>query len=66
MTEHDDAPGQPAARRPGAPARLARRGLAQDCPRFSGGRYADEEQEAAREGATTAETYRLPGYGRRR
>jgi hypothetical protein len=29
-----------------------------------GGRYADEEQEAARDGAEIAETYRLPGYCR--
>jgi hypothetical protein len=40
--------------------------LARACPRFNGGRYADEELEAAREGATIAETYRLPGSCRTR
>lgn len=31
---------------------MVRRGLARDCPRFSGGRYAALEQAAAMEGAT--------------
>ena len=47
-------------------AELVRQGLARDCPRFSGGRYADEELVAAQAGATIAETYRLPGYCRAR
>jgi micrococcal nuclease len=47
-------------------AELVRAGVARDCPRFSGGRYADEEMEAAQDGATIAETYRLPGYCRTR
>ncbi len=37
-------------------------GFALDCPRFSGGRYADEESEAAEAGATIRETYPLPRY----
>lgn len=45
-------------------AELVRAGVARDCPRFSGRRYADEEMEAAQDGATIAETYRLPGYCR--
>jgi micrococcal nuclease len=47
-------------------AELVRAGAARDCPRFSGGRYADEEREAAREGAGITEAYRLPGYCRGR
>jgi len=45
---------------------LVRRGLARDCPRFSGGRYAQAERRAAAEGASIAEVYTLPGYCRRR
>ncbi len=47
-------------------AELVRAGVARDCPRFSGGRYADEELEAARDGADIAEAYRLPGSCRTR
>lgn len=47
-------------------AEMVRRGLARDCPRFSGGRYARAEQAAARDGATIRESYRLPGYCRER
>ena len=47
-------------------AELVRAGVARDCPRFSGGRYADAERAAARDGAGIAEAYRLPGYCRRR
>jgi micrococcal nuclease len=45
---------------------MVQRGLARDCPRFSGGRYAVLEAQAATDGATIRETYRLPGYCRRR
>jgi micrococcal nuclease len=41
---------------------LVRQGLARDCPRFSGGRYAAAEREAARVGATIGARYKLPGY----
>jgi micrococcal nuclease len=41
-------------------------GLARDCPRFSGGRYAALEAQAATDGATITESYRLPGYCRPR
>ena len=47
-------------------AELVRRGLARDCPRYSGGRYAAAERAAARAGATIGAAYRLPGYCRRR
>ena len=33
-------------------AELVRQGLARDCPRYSGGRYAAAERQAAAEGAT--------------
>ena len=46
-------------------AELVRAGLARDCPRYSGGRYADEERAAARDGATIREWYELPGYCRK-
>lgn len=36
---------------------LVRRGLARDCPRFSGGRYAEAEREAADDGATIGRVY---------
>ena len=45
---------------------LVRRGLARDCPRFSGGRYARAEHRAAAEGATIGRAYTLPGYCRPR
>jgi micrococcal nuclease len=44
---------------------LVQQGLARDCPRFSGGRYAQAERRAAAEGSTIGEVYTLPGYCRR-
>ena len=41
-----------------------RSGVARDCPRFSQGRYAEAERDAAANGATIGRTYRLPGYCR--
>jgi endonuclease YncB( thermonuclease family) len=41
-------------------------GLARDCPRYSGGRYADAEQAAADRGSTIRVMYQLPGYCRGR
>jgi endonuclease YncB( thermonuclease family) len=41
---------------------LVRRGLARDCPRFSGGRYATAEHQAAANGATIGRAYSLPAY----
>jgi micrococcal nuclease len=45
---------------------MVEQGLARDCPRFSGGRYAVIEAQAVVEGATIRESYRLPGYCRER
>jgi micrococcal nuclease len=45
-------------------AEMVRRGVARDCPRFSGGRYHVIETQAAADGATIGRTYRLPGYCR--
>ena len=45
---------------------LVSTGLARDRPRYSGGRYALIEGQAAADGATLRESYRLPGYCRRR
>ena len=45
---------------------LVAKGLARDCPRYSGGRYDEIEQAAVDQGATIRETYRLPGYCARR
>ena len=45
---------------------LVSAGLARDCPRFSGGRYAVVEAQAAAGGATIRKDYRLPGYCRGR
>ena len=45
---------------------LVSAGLARDCLRYSGGRYARIEVQAAADGATIQESYRLPGYCRRR
>ena len=45
---------------------LVSAGLARDCPRFSGGRYAILETQAAAGGATIRKDYRLPGYCRPR
>jgi endonuclease YncB( thermonuclease family) len=41
---------------------MIQRGVARDCPRFSGGRYAQAERDAAANGATIRASYRLPGY----
>jgi micrococcal nuclease len=45
---------------------LVQRGLARDCPRFSGGRNAVIEAQAAADGATIRRDYRLPEYCRKR
>jgi endonuclease YncB( thermonuclease family) len=45
---------------------MVRQGLARDCQRFSGGRYAEAERRATAEGSTIGRTYRLPGYCQRR
>jgi micrococcal nuclease len=45
-------------------AEMVLRGVARDCPRFSGGRYHVIEAQAAADGATIGRTYRLPGYCR--
>jgi micrococcal nuclease len=41
---------------------MVRRGLARDCPHFSGGRYERLERAAADEGALISQFYPLPGY----
>ena len=41
---------------------LIKDGFARDCPRFSGGRYAEAEHTAKQNGATISETYKLPRY----
>jgi len=43
-------------------ALIIRAGLARDCPRYSGGRYAADERQAKRTGLH--KVYRLPGYCR--
>ncbi|MEO0637887.1 MAG: thermonuclease family protein [Pseudomonadota bacterium] len=43
-------------------AEMVRLGFARDCPRFSGGEYADEEAEARAAGRNLSLSYRLPGY----
>jgi endonuclease YncB( thermonuclease family) len=43
---------------------MVREGLARDCPRFSGGRYAKTERDAAANGAKIGRVYSLPGYCR--
>src|SRR5690606_8535109 len=45
---------------------MVRQGFARDCPRYSGGRHAEAEHQAAAAGATIRQTYQLPGYCRRR
>jgi micrococcal nuclease len=45
---------------------MVRGGLARDCPRFSGGRYAEAERRAADDGAGIRQAYPLPGYCRPR
>ncbi len=43
---------------------MVRRGLARDCPSFSGGRYERLELQAAAEGARIGRFYALPAYCR--
>jgi micrococcal nuclease len=43
---------------------MVRKGFARDCPRFSGGRHAEAERQAAAAGARIGRTYGLPGYCR--
>jgi micrococcal nuclease len=45
---------------------MVHRGVARDCPRYSGGRHAEAERHAAADGATIGEDYTLPGYCRPR
>jgi micrococcal nuclease len=45
---------------------MVHRGLARDCPRYSQGRYAEAEGQAATAGATIGRSYALPGYCRPR
>jgi micrococcal nuclease len=45
---------------------MVRSGVARDCPRYSQGRYAEAELQAAAEGATIGSIYPLPGYCRPR
>ena len=45
---------------------MVHRGVARDCPRFSQGRYAKAERQAAAGGATIGKVYPLPGYCRPR
>jgi micrococcal nuclease len=45
---------------------MVHRGVARDCPRFSQGRYAKAEHQAAAEGATIGGLYPLPEYCRPR
>jgi endonuclease YncB( thermonuclease family) len=45
---------------------MVERGVARDCPRFSQGRYAEAEVQAAAGGATIGDDYPLPGYCRPR
>ena len=37
-------------------------GVAPNCPRFSGGRYAEAEDEAAERGAAIRALHQLPSY----
>jgi micrococcal nuclease len=41
---------------------MVQRGVARDCPRFSQGRYAKAERQAAADGSTIQRRYGLPGY----
>ena len=45
---------------------LVAEGVARDCARFSGGRYAEAEAEARRAGRDLSRIYDLPGYCRPR
>jgi micrococcal nuclease len=47
-------------------AEMVRAGVARDCPRFSGGRYAEAERQAAADGAMIRAAYFLPAYCRPR
>jgi micrococcal nuclease len=47
-------------------AAMVEAGVAQDCPRFSGGGYHEAELMAAAAGAMIGQDYRLPGYCRER
>ncbi len=44
---------------------LVSQGYARDCPRYSGGRYADAEAQAQADGVYLFRTYRLPRYCQR-
>lgn len=44
------------------PAMIVEAGLERDCPHYSGGRYADDEDRAAWRDAAIRGMYRLPGY----
>lgn len=41
-------------------ATMVRMGLARDCPRYSGGRYAEDERRAVADGDTIRRVYPLP------
>ena len=45
---------------------MVHRGVVRDCPRYSQGRYAEAELQAAAAGATIGRIYTLPGYCRPR
>jgi micrococcal nuclease len=45
---------------------MVRGGVARDCPRYSQGRYAEAERQAAAAGATIGDDYPMPGYCRPR
>ena len=47
-------------------AMLIRAGLARDCPRYSHGRYAVDEQAALTQGTSIQSVYELPDYCRAR
>jgi micrococcal nuclease len=41
---------------------MVHRGVARDCPRYSQGRYAEAERQAAAGGSMIQQRYPLPGY----
>ncbi len=41
---------------------MVRNGFARDCPSYSGGRYAEDERMARRDGMDLSERYALPTY----
>ena len=45
---------------------MVRNGFARDCPRYSSGRHAAAEQQAAADGATIGRAFPSPGYCRAR